>query len=278
MRNLIFLFVKHGGFVTFLLMEMLCMYLVVNNNSSQSAIFNNSLSAASNVITDKFDNVRQFIQLSEVSDSLARENAALLQEKEYAQFIQTVFKDSIREPEKEQMYTFMAAKVISNSVTRNNNSITINRGAAHGIKPSMGIIGAGSNGVIGIVKSTTQNYSRVLPVLHGQSSISASIKRNGFFGSLVWKGGDPTTLNLVDIPKHAELLEGDTVQTSGYSSIFPEGIMIGTVDTAWLIPGTNFYEIKVKLCNDLSNVKYVYVVENLMKSELEVLEKEVSNE
>lgn len=278
MRNLIFLFVKHGGFVTFLLMEMLCMYLVVNNNSDQGAIFNNSLTVASDVIMDKFDNVSQYVRLAAVSDSLARQNATLLQEKEYAQFIKTVFRDSIQEPEKEQMYTFMAAKVVSNSITRTNNSLTINRGASHGLKPSMGVIGAGSNGVIGIIKSTTENHSRILPILHSQSKISSSLKKNGFFGSLVWRGGNPKILNLTDIPKHAVLEKGDTIQTSGYSSIFPEGIMIGTIDTFWLKEGTNFYEIKVELSNDLSNAKYVYVVENLMKNELETLEKEVSDE
>lgn len=278
MRNLIFLFVKHGGFVTFLLMEMFCMYLVVNNNNEQNAIFNNSFSVASNVITDKFDHLKQFIQLSSVADSLARENASLIQERDNAKFIQTVFRDSIQEPEKEQMYTFNAAKVISNSTTRNNNSITINRGESHGIRPSMGVIGAGSIGVVGIVKSTTSNFSRILPILHSQSKISSSIKRNNFFGSLIWKGGEPTKMNLVDIPKHAILMKGDTVQTSGYSSIFPEGIMIGTIDTFWLQAGTNFYEIEVNLSNNLSNIKYVYVIENLKKGELERLEKEVSDE
>ena len=278
MRNLIFLFVKHGGFVTFLMMEMFCMYLVVNNNNEQNAIFNNSFSVISNVITNKFDGLKQFIQLSSVADSLARENATLLQQRDNALFIQTIHKDSFPELDKEQMYTFTAAKVISNSTRLNNNSLTINRGAAHGVKRSMGVIGTGSNGVIGIVKSTTENHSRILPILHSESRISAAVKRNGYFGSLVWKGGDPSKANLVDIPKHANLVKGDTIQTSGYSSIFPEGVMIGTVDTFWLQTGTSFYEIEISLSTDMSNIKYVYVVENLMKSELEKLQKEASDE
>ncbi len=278
MRNLIFLFVKHGGFLTFFLAEIFCMYLVVNNNSEQNAIFNSSFSFFSNETTERFDNLKQFVSLSSVNDTLARANAKLLQEKENAKFIQTVFKDSIQIPDTEQLYTFTAAKVVSNSTTRHNNSIIINRGANHGIKPSMGIIGVGNAGVVGIVKNTTANHSRVLPILHSQSRISASIKRNNFFGGLVWQGRDPTKANLVDIPKHANLVKGDTIQTSGYSSIFPEGIMIGTIDTSWLQKGTNFYEIEVNLCNDLSSVKYVYVVENLMKKEIDALEKEVSDD
>jgi len=259
-------------------MELLCMVLVVNNNSDQNAIFNSSLSAFSNSVNNKFDNLSQFVNLSTVVDSLARQNATLLQERDNALFIQTIRRDSIPIPEKEQVYTFMSAKVISNSTNRNNNSLTINRGANHGIKKSMGIVGAGSSGVIGIVKNTTANYARILPILHSQSKISSSIKRNGYFGSLIWKGGDPTKVNLVDIPKHANLVKGDTIQTSGYSSVFPEGIMIGTVDTFWVQRGTNFYEIEVNLSNDMSNVKYVYVVENLKQTELELLEKEGADE
>lgn len=259
-------------------MELLCMFLVVNNNNGQNAIFNSTFSAFSNSITNQADGLTQFINLTSVNDSLARENSNLLQERDNALFIQTIQKDSVQIPETEQMYTFTAAKVTSNSTNLNNNSLFINRGKKHGITKSMGVIGAGSSGVIGIVKSTTDNFSRILPILHRQSKISASIKRNNFYGSLIWKGGNPTKVNLSDIPKHANLVKGDTVQTSGYSSIFPEGIMIGTVDTFWLQEGTNFYDIKVNLSIDLSNIKYVYVVENLMKKELEELRKEVSDE
>ena len=278
MRNLIFLFVKHGGFVTFLLMEMLCMFLVVNNNNEQNAIFNSSLSVASNVITDKFDGVRQFIKLSSLADSLTRENALLLQERDNAIFLHKIKMDTFPEIDKEQQFTFTEAKVISNSTTRNNNSLTINRGSFHDIKPSMGVMGVGANGVVGVVKSTSTNYSRILPILHSQSKISASVRRNGYFGSLIWRGGDSAKANLVDVPKHANLVKGDTIQTSGYSSIFPEGIMIGTIDTFWLQKGTNFYEISVDLSTDMNNVKYVYVIENKMKPELETLQKQESDE
>ncbi len=278
MRNLIFLFVKHGGTVTFVLMELLCLYLVVETNTEQGAIYTNSFSVISSAINNRATKAKEHFYMSEVADSLARENAALLQERDNAQFIKTVFKDSLLDLDTEQLYTFTAAKVVSNSVKLNNNSMTINRGTNHGIRPSMGIVSAGSNSVVGIVKSCSKNYSRILPILHSQSKISASIKRNGYFGGLIWRGGDPTVANLIDIPKHANLIIGDTIQTSGYSTIFPEGIMVGIIDTFWTQPGTNFYEIKVDLRSDLGKIKYVYVVENLKWRELEDLEKEVSNE
>lgn len=278
MRNLIFLFVKHGGSVTFVLMEFFCLYLVVETNTEQGAIYSNSFSVISSAINNRATKAKEFIYMVEVADSLARENAALLQARDNAQFIKTVFKDSLLDLDTEQLYTFTAAKVISNSIKLNNNSMTINRGTNHGIRPGMGIVSAGSNSVVGIVKRSTKNYSFILPILHSQSRISSAIKRNGHFGGLTWRGGDPTSANLVDVPKHANLRIGDTIQTSGFSTIFPEGIMIGTIDTFWVQTGTNFYEIKVDLSSDLSKIKYVYVVENLMREELEELEKEVSNE
>ena len=117
-----------------------------------------------------------------------------------------------------------------------------------------------------------------MSVLHRQTLISASIKRNNHFGSIVWKGSDPTVINLIDVPKHADIVIGDTVQTSGYSTIFPEGIMIGTVDTFWVPSGSNFFEIEVNLKNDLNKTKYVYVVNNLMKKELEKIQGEGDDE
>jgi rod shape-determining protein MreC len=251
---------------------------VVETNTEQGAIYTNSFSVISSAINNRATKAKEFIYMAEVADSLARENSMLLQERDNAQFIKTVFKDSLLDLETEQLYTFTSAKVISNSIKLNNNSMTINRGTNHGVQPGMGVVTAGSNSVVGIVKSSTNNYSRILPVLHSQSSISSSISRNGHFGGLIWRGGDPTKANLVDIPKHADLKIGDTIQTSGFGTIFPEGIMVGTIDTFWIQTGTNFYEIKVNLSSDLSKVKYVYVVENLMREELEELEKEVSNE
>ena len=278
MRNLIFLFIKHGGFVTFIFMEFLCMYLIINNNQTQRAIYLNSVSAATDALTERFDRFNQFLSLSSVADSLAKKNAELLAEADNAKFIKTVLKDSVDFPETEQQFTFIASKVISNSINKKNNSLSINRGSDHGIAPSMGVIGANQTGVVGIIKSTNKNFSRVMSILHQQSKISASIKRNNHFGSIVWKNNNPTKVSLIDVPKHASIVIGDTVQTSGYSTIFPEGIMIGTVDTFYTPSGSNFFEIEVSLINDLSKIKYVYVVDNLMKKELKEIQEEDSDE
>ena len=173
-------------------------------------------------------------------------------------------------------YEFIPAKIINNSVDRPNNYITLNRGAKHGIQKNTGIIGEG--GLAGIVRKVSKNYAVAMSMLHRDVKISAQLKRNKYFGSLVWEGYNPQLMTLKAIPKHANTEVGDTIVTSGYSSIFPANEMIGVIDTLWVAQGDNFQTIKVRLSNDLNREEYVYVVKHLMREERIQLEEEVENE
>ena len=275
MRNLIYLFVQYGGLIAFGVLEILCMYLVVNYNKKQEAIFVNSSTTISGVLYENFDQIVEFWNMSSVSDSLAEENARLLAKLRSARFVETILQDSAKDEKTSQRYTYIAADIVNNSVRKHNNNLTINRGANHGIRPHMGVFD--SKGIVGIVRNVGPRFSHVMSILHKESKITAAIRRNNYFGPLIWKDNDPTRVTLSDIPKHAHLIKGDTVMTSGYSTIFPPGLMIGVVDTFWLEPGSNFYTIKVLLSNDLSKAKYVYVVNDLMEEEIKAIE-EVADE
>ena len=276
MQNLILLFVRHGGLILFILLESLCMYLVVQYNQKQNSIYFSSTNVLSGTVHNQYDDFLQYLYLADVADSLANENAKLYEQLDDAKFNRSIWRDTLRADTLEPQYIYQSATVINNSINKYHNHITIDRGRNHGIRSSMGVIN--DHGIVGIVKSTSGNYSLVMSVLHNQTRISAAIKRNNYFGSLVWKGGDPMHVNLNDIPKHADLVVGDTVQTSSYSAVFPEGIMIGKIDTFWIEPGSNFYSVDVKLSNNLSSLRYVYVVENIMKGEQLELEEEVQDE
>jgi len=214
--------------------------------------------------------------MSSVSDSLAEENARLRGELRNARFVETILQDSARSEKTSQRYTFTAADIINNSVNKHSNNITINRGAKHGIQIRAGVFD--DRGIVGIVRNVGDRFSSVMSILHKESRITAAIRRNNYFGSLTWNGSNPRMVTLSDIPKHAQLIKGDTIQTSGYSTIFPAGIMVGLIDTFWLEPGSNFYTIDVLLSNDLSKSKYVYVVNDLMREEINTIEEEVSDE
>ena len=271
MRGMILLIIKYGGFLSFVLMEIISLSLVVRYNGTQRNIWINSSNYFVGQLNERMDNITKYWNLSAVSDSLAQENARLRAELRAARFQENILQDSASNQKWQQQYTFIAAEVVSNSTREFNNYLTINRGKRHGIKERMGVIS--NDGIVGTVIVAGEYYSTVMSLLHKESRIAASIKRTTAFGSLVWEGSRPTKASLKDVPKHTTVVVGDTVQTNGYSARFPAGIQIGFVaEEPSDNPGSNFYNISVNLSTDLSTVKYVYVVNNLMAIEREAVE------
>lgn len=279
MRNLVLILVKYGGIILFLVLELLCMYLIVHYNQKQKEIWANSSSLISAKVLEGREFFSQYYQLSSRADSLAAENARLKSELRNAKFISTILLDSVVDEKMEQKYTFISAKVINSSINKHNNSLTLDRGKNQDIEKHMGVIDASpSGGIVGIIRNISDNHAQVMSILHRQSKISVGIKRNNYHGFLSWKPSDPKKIQLTDVPKHADIRLGDTLQTTEYSDIFPEGIPVATVDTFWQEPGSNFHSIDATLINDMANVKYVHIVKNLMKGELVKLKKEEGNE
>ena len=171
-----------------------------------------------------------------------------------------------------QKYTYVPAKVVNNSTDRRSNYLTINRGILHGVESEMAVLS--SDGIVGIVKDVSKNYASVISVLHKNSSISAKLGESGYIGSLVWGGADPQIAQLMDIPNHVQLEAGMQVQTSGYSSMFPNAISVGEVRSFEIKEGDNFHSIDVSLNTNMNSVSIVYVVNNLMKIEQKELEKQ----
>ncbi len=279
MRNLIFLLFKFGGVIFFILLEVLCFSLIVQNNKKQKEIYDSTYQRLTGSFYNNWDKVTHWWNMSGVADSLAEENARLRAELKNAQFITTILKDSSFNKESKQRYTYIKSRVVSNSVKRNNNNVRINRGTDHEIAPHMGVISAGGRGgIVGITRETSPSHTRIMSILHREVRVSVEIKKSKDFGSLVWRGNDYTVMRLEDIPKDVNVLSGDTIQTSGYSLMFPQGILVGTVDTSWVESGSNVHTIDVKLINDLRKLKYVYVINDLMKEDLKSIEEEQKDE
>lgn len=167
-------------------------------------------------------------------------------------------------------YEIFKARVINNSLNLVDNYITLNRGSKDGIRPEMGVVDG--NGVVGIVYETSSHYSRVISVLNSKSSISCKIVGSEYFGYLKWEYGDARYAYLKDLPRHAEFNLGDTVVTSGYSTVFPEGIMIGTVDDMADSNDGLSYLLKVKLATDFGKVSEVRVIARTGQREQKELE------
>jgi rod shape-determining protein MreC len=264
---------RFNGLFAFLILEVFSFYIFFsqNNNPEKTAF----LSSANRMVGNVYDYTNRWMRywnLSALNDSLAKENARLKMRLPGSQFSNLTDSANIRDEEYEQRYRFTEAIVINNSVNRRNNYITLNRGTKHGVKMHSAVLNGTGEGVAGIVVAVSGHFSTAMSVLHEEARISAKIKRNGYFGVATWNGKDPARLTLEAIPKHAKIIKGDTIITSGYSTIFPEGIMIGTIDSFSYEPGTNFYNIQLGLSVDINSLQYVYIVDDLMKDELKTLE------
>jgi rod shape-determining protein MreC len=270
MRNLFLLLWRNNFTLLFIVLWSVCFYLVFRNNNFQQTAAFNSANRVTGSLLETVNSVKEYLHLKENNESLARENAMLKGMLPESQYVTDTARVLVKDTVLHQQYTYIAARVVNNSVNRRNNYLTLNRGSMHGVKKDMGVICAG--GVVGIVKDVSPHYCTVLSVLHKNTSISTRFKNSNYFGSLVWNGGDPSTATLKEVAKHVKFHKGDSLVTTVYSLVFPEGIMVGTVRDWSVKPGDNFYTINVQLSTGLANLSHVYIVDNLMKREQQELE------
>ena len=150
------------------------------------------------------------------------------------------------------------------------NYLTLNVGSVNGVHAGLGVVAAG--GVVGRVKVVSEHYATVTSLLHSKTSIASKIKRDGTFGTIRWLGDDPTHALLDNVLRETKLVKGDTVVTSGYNAVFPEGILIGTIDSFVKEPDKNFWTVRVRLGINFANLTYVYVVASRPKAERDTVE------
>lgn len=266
------LIVQHGSVVLFIILQSLCLFWVVKYNQTQQKIYLHSYQLMVGGVQARYQNLVSYFNLRQRYDSLAVEHARLIshslnQSQKSGLTEDTIFSISTNPI----IYKLISAKVINNSTDKRNNMITLDKGGRDSIVPGMGVITP--KGMVGIVTDTSAHFSLVISLLHGNTNISAKLKRDRFFGSLVWKGKDPSIMNLEAIQKYAKVQRGDTVVTSGYSIVFPENLLIGFVDDYKVEEGSFTYKINVALSQSLTNLEQVYVISNNNKGEKEALEK-----
>ncbi len=272
MGFLIRLFSKNGLFLFFLFLQLTAVTLIFSRNSMQQSFLAAQTTAFNAWVSGYIDQGTSYLRLKQINEDLVAQNKALMAE--------IYGKDSAGNPHFRrvtdtigggQIYTFVDADIVNNSITRNDNYFTIDRGKRHGVFPKMGVIAP--NGIAGIVVNTTKNYALVQSVLSvNKIKINAALKNTGYFGTLTWKGDNSRTMHLADIPKYVPLKVGDTVLTDGKSSIFPQGIMIGKVAGYEVDSKTGYWDISVELNQKMGNLQKVFVVRNLKKLELKQIQ------
>ena len=170
----------------------------------------------------------------------------------------------------ETKYEFLMAQVINNKISHYENYITLNRGEQDGIKPLMGVVD--HNGIVGIVSVVGPKYSVVISLLNTKLRLSAKLKNNEYFGSLVWKGDDYRFAVLEELPLHVNFEVGDTVVTSGYSAAFPPGLIVGTVEGVAPNKNDNFHALTIRLATEFARLNDVQVIINNEQEEQHVIE------
>jgi rod shape-determining protein MreC len=216
--------------------------------------------------------VKSYINLRQFNNDLSDKVAAL--EKElYAtkQQLDLVRDTSFIKKINDSVYVFTPAHVIYNNVSSLKNYIMLDKGMKDGVRVDMGVVSP--NGIVGIVMNVTANRSIVLPVLNLEFRLSCKMKNNNYFGSLVWDGKDPRYTYLQELPRHVDFDLKDTIVTSGYSSIFPEGLLVGTITDSQKQKNDNYNSLKIKLFTDFSTLNNVWVIKNRLKGEQENLQK-----
>jgi len=270
MQQIIYFFQKFKYFLFFLFLEFIALTLTFNNLNFHKSKFVNSANSVTGIFYRTLSNSKEYLSLKSKNQSLQEENTQLKNDLEKNKLFFSTDISVIDTVKYHQKYTYTEAKIINNNYSKPHNFLTINRGLNEGIIKEMGVINR--RGIIGITENVSNNYTRVQSILNKNSNINARLKGNtAYFGTLKWNSIDYNTVQLHDIPRQAPLKIGDTIETGGKSTIFPEGIPIGTVSKINKRNTANS-KINVTLFNDMSNLENVYVVKNLHKQEIQLLE------
>jgi rod shape-determining protein MreC len=278
MFQLVEFFSRNRNFIFFVLLEVFSFWLIVQNNSYWGATYFNTSNYYVAKILTVSNAIREYTHLQEINENLAQENLKLnslvarLQQQNPANAPAGYKPDSLFTGR----FDFKVSKVIVSETSRANNYITIDKGSADGIRPGMGVISA--TGVVGKVRSCSEHFSIVTSILHSQFMVSSRLVRSGEIGPVRWQSKDPTLVSMMDVSRYKKVIRGDSAVTSNFNSVFPPGIMVGTVKSVRIRPDQTFYDIDLNVATDFASLSYVYVVQNLLQAEQETLQKPLDEE
>ncbi len=294
MQRILQLLIKHRAFIVFGLLEALCFRLIVNFNSFQSSTYFTSVNSVSGGVYDVTSKVSNYFSLTDINEGLADDNALLqaqnfslkedisqyselkLQNELMRKELRLIKNDTLKlvkpfELRLRQAGNYLPAKVIKNSTIAQDNFLTLNKGTNDGITIDMGVVS--TDGIVGRVVSVSANYALVKSILSRNYKVSIQFTRQKTYGSLVWNKNHKEFIGKLEtIPRHLKTYVGDTIVTSGYNAVFPEGTMVGTVKEANISDHQTWYDISVNMSTDFKSLYYVYVVKDANNPERKLIE------
>jgi rod shape-determining protein MreC len=272
-RN-VFLFIRrHFNFLFFLLLQIIALSFLFRYNKFHEAAFLSVSTEVTGRLNERYNNVEYYFQLKKTNEALVQENLRLRQQLvanyEAPDSNKRLFRDTIR-VDSVRKWLIMEAKVVNNTISLPTNYLTIHRGFRQGVRQNMGV--TGPQGIVGSVINVSENFAVVMSVLHPQFRVVAKLKKGGETGTIYWDGISPAFISMRGIPRSANVVVGDTVVTSQITSLFPAGLLVGTI--AEIVPDntSNFFNLKLRTATNFSNIEYAYVLDNVQYDEQRGLE------
>ncbi|MEN9448567.1 MAG: hypothetical protein RJA25_1857 [Bacteroidota bacterium] len=274
MRGIYYLLSRFYVLITFVLLEIFALTLVYKSHKYQEVRFLNTSGTITGTIMEYAHGINTFIHLGKNNEILLKENAQLKQQLTLQNNIP--IDSSLLKNANTYRFNYIPANIVNNSINKSVNYITIDKGTIDGIQKGLGVIS--SNGVVGIITNVSEHFSLAISVISVKTLIGVRHKKTNALGNLNWKGDNPFILQVDGFSKTLPIKKNDTIITAGFSSIFPPDLPVAIVKSLEPDESTSFFNVDVKLTNDVSSLRYVYVVKNEKKKELDALEKQISNE
>lgn len=272
MQQIINFVIRNKTFLLFLLLFGIALSLTIQSHNYHKSQFINSANFLSGGVYGTFSGINDYFGLKEQNKTLVEENQRL---RTIISNTETTKDSSWTDSLSNGTFRYFSAKVFRNNYASTNNYLLLNKGKKDGVKQDFGVIT--SKGIVGIIENTSNGYATALSILNTKSRVNARIKSTNHMGSLQWNAESQELTQLTDISKFAPVKVGDTIITGGSSSIFPAGIGIGTIADFSLDPSGDTYTIDVKLFNDMTNIGYVYIVENIDANEINTLQQTIND-
>ncbi len=270
MRN-IFLFIRrYFNFLLFVLLQVICIALIVQYSKYHQATFGSTANQLIGNINKRYDNIEYYFQLKKTNDSLMKANERLYNQLAYnfnvpdtniKQRVDSIRLDSI---ESFRQFTYLSGKIVSNSVSSQSNFLVLSGNNVSKMRVGMGVVDQ-SNAAVGVISDVSENFAVVMSLLHKDSKISGKILKTGETGTVTWDGKYPNVLTLNDIPKSTKLTKGDTIITSGFSTFFPKGLMLGRVEEVYQDKSSNNVKVAVKTAANFYNLEFGYAIDNVQQ-------------
>ncbi|WP_018611121.1 rod shape-determining protein MreC [Segetibacter koreensis] len=276
MKNIFIFIRRYFNFLFFLVLQIVSLILLIRYNQTHEAVYAGVANEITGRINLQYNKIQNYFHLKENNKLLLEENTRLKNmlrtdfespDSSRLAVLDTLVRDTLG---RQRKFIWLPAKVVNNTVSQQLNYLTLHRGANQGVKKDMAVIGP--QGVVGTVIDVSENFSRVMSLLHRNSKVSSMLKKGNIQGTVEWDGKDPRFITLRNIPKSTPVAKGDTVVTSSYSANFPSDILVGFVDEISKDPGSNFLVIRLKTATNFYNLEYVNLVENVQWDEQRRLE------